>query len=167
MPFAVTQRERDHRDPPIRQSPPQPFPCFAPPLPFSLSNQSQVEEELLPEFRRTSASIAVCVNQLRNKSSAEQHTYQVWSLCKIIQFIFICYWILRIYGHNSPIYDEYQTQSAKGLTHLRKQAHQDDSNDSTPQPICEFQVIFPLLRIRMNQHKPYFPVKGSQLETPI
>ena len=37
--FAVTQRERDHRDPPIRQSPPpQPFPCFAPPLPFSLSN---------------------------------------------------------------------------------------------------------------------------------
>ena len=86
--LAVTQRERDHRDPPIRQSPPQPFPCFAPPLPFSLSNQSQVKKELLPEFTRTSASIAVCVNQLRNKSSAGQHTHQVWSLCKIIHFIF-------------------------------------------------------------------------------
>ena len=29
----------------------------------------------------------------------------------------------------------------------RKQAHQEDSND-TPQPICEFQVDFPLLWIK-------------------
>ena len=32
-------------------------------------------------------------------------------------------------------------------------SHQDDSND-TPQPICQFQVSFPLLRIRINQDKP-------------
>ena len=43
--------------------------------------------------------------------------------------------------HNSPIYDEYQTQSAKVLTLLWELAHQDDSND-TPQPICEYQVDF-------------------------
>ena len=50
-------------------------------------------------------------------------------------------------AHNSPIYDEYQTQLAKVLTLLWKRAHQDDSND-TPQPICEFQVDFPLLWIK-------------------
>ena len=48
--------------------------------------------------------------------------------------------------HNSPIYDECQTQSAWVLTLPWKRAHQDNSND-TPQPICEFQVGFPLLRI--------------------
>ena len=40
------------------------------------------------------------------------------------------------HGHNSPIYDEYETQYAKVLTLPRKQAHQDDSNNP-PQPICE------------------------------
>ena len=49
--------------------------------------------------------------------------------------------------HNSPIYDEYQTQSAKVLTLLWKRAPQDDSND-TPQPIRECQVDFPLLWIK-------------------
>ena len=44
--------------------------------------------------------------------------------------------------HNSPIYDEYQTQSAWVLTLPWKRAHQDDSND-TPQIISEFQVNFP------------------------
>jgi len=48
--------------------------------------------------------------------------------------------------HNSPIYDECQTQSA-GVLALRKQAHQEDSNN-TPQPICDFQVGFPLLWIK-------------------
>ena len=56
-------------------------------------------------------------------------------------------------SHNSPIYDECQTQSAWVLALPRKQAHQDNSND-TRQPICEFQVSFPLLRIRINQDKP-------------
>ena len=46
-------------------------------------------------------------------------------------------------GHNSPIYDECQLQSAWVLALPWKRAHQDDSND-TPQPICEFQVGFPL-----------------------
>ena len=50
-------------------------------------------------------------------------------------------------AHNSPIYDECQTQSAWGLALPRERAHQDDSND-TPQPICEFQVDFPLLWIK-------------------
>ena len=49
--------------------------------------------------------------------------------------------------HNSPIYDECQTQSAKVLALPWKRAHQDDSND-TPQPIGEFQVDFPLLWIK-------------------
>ena len=49
--------------------------------------------------------------------------------------------------HNSQIYDEYQTQSAKVLTLLWKRAHQDDSNDS-PQPISECQVDFSLLWIK-------------------
>ena len=50
-----------------------------------------------------------------------------------------------------PICDECQTQSAI-VWPLPKPAHQDDSND-TPQPICEFQVSFLLLRIRTNQDK--------------
>ena len=49
--------------------------------------------------------------------------------------------------HNSPIYDECQTQPAWVLTMSRERAHQDNSND-TPQLICEFQVSFPLLRIK-------------------
>ena len=56
-------------------------------------------------------------------------------------------------AHNSPIYDECQTQSAWVLALPRERAHQDDSND-TLQPICECQVSFPLLRIRINQDKP-------------
>ena len=39
-------------------------------------------------------------------------------------------------AHNSLIYDEGQTQSALVLALLRKQAYQDDSND-TPLPIGE------------------------------
>ena len=42
---------------------------------------------------------------------------------------------------------------SKGLALPWKQAHQDDSKD-TPQPICECQVSFPLLRIRINQDNP-------------
>ena len=53
----------------------------------------------------------------------------------------------EIMRHNSPIYDECQTQWAKVLTLPWKRAHQDDSND-TPQPICECQVDFPLLWIK-------------------
>ena len=49
--------------------------------------------------------------------------------------------------HNSPIYDECQTQSAWVLALPWERTHQDDSND-TPQPICEFQVNFPLLWIK-------------------
>ena len=49
-------------------------------------------------------------------------------------------------AHKSLIHDEGQTQSALVLALLRKQAYQDDSND-TPQAICEFQVDFPLLWI--------------------
>ena len=49
--------------------------------------------------------------------------------------------------HNSPIYNECQTQVSIGI------AHRDDSND-TPQPICECQVSFPLLEIRINQDDP-------------
>ena len=49
--------------------------------------------------------------------------------------------------HNSPIYDESQTQFAWVLVLPWERAHQDDSND-TPLPICEFQVSFPLLRIK-------------------
>ena len=47
-----------------------------------------------------------------------------------------------------------------------QRAHQDDSND-TPQPICECQVSFPILWIRINQDKPWSTVKGSQLDTHI
>ena len=54
---------------------------------------------------------------------------------------------ISIIPHNSPIYDECQTQSAWVLTLSRKRAHLDDSKD-TPQPICEFQVDFPLLWIK-------------------
>ena len=53
-------------------------------------------------------------------------------------------------AYNSPIYDDCKSQSAWVLTLSQKQAHQDDSNH-TQQPICEFQVSFPLLRIRINQ----------------
>ena len=49
--------------------------------------------------------------------------------------------------HNSPNDDKYQTQSAKVLALLWKQAHQDDWKD-TPQPIVECQVSFLLLRIK-------------------
>ena len=42
---------------------------------------------------------------------------------------------------------ECQTWSEKVLALPRERAHQDDSND-TPQPICEFQVGFPLLWIK-------------------
>ena len=49
--------------------------------------------------------------------------------------------------HNSPIYNECQTQSAWVLALPWELAHQDDSND-TPQPICEFQVGFHLLLIK-------------------
>ena len=55
--------------------------------------------------------------------------------------------------HNSPIYDECQTQKAKVLALLWERAHRDDSND-TPQPIGECQVSFPLLGIRINQDNP-------------
>ena len=42
--------------------------------------------------------------------------------------------------HNSPICDEYQTQSVSmGFGTAMKKAHQDDFND-TPQHISEFQV---------------------------
>ena len=50
-------------------------------------------------------------------------------------------------GHNSPIYDECQTQSAWVLALPWERAHQDNSND-TPQHMCEFQVCFPLLWIK-------------------
>ena len=36
----------------------------------------------------------------------------------------------------------------------RKQANQDDSNDTPQSIVCEFQVSFLLLRIRINQDKP-------------
>ena len=55
--------------------------------------------------------------------------------------------------HSSPIYNKCPTQSAWVLALPQERAHQDDSND-TPQPMCEFQVSFPLLRIRINQDKP-------------
>ena len=48
--------------------------------------------------------------------------------------------------HNSPIYDECQTQSPWVLALPYERAHQDNQKD-TPQPICEFQVDFPLLWI--------------------
>ena len=50
--------------------------------------------------------------------------------------------------------------ASKCLDTAMKRAHQNDSND-TPQPICEFQVVFPLLRIRINQDNPKPTVKGS------
>ena len=55
--------------------------------------------------------------------------------------------LIRTRYHNSPIFDECQTQSAKVLTLPWKRANQDHSND-TPQPICESQVDFPLLWIK-------------------
>ena len=60
--------------------------------------------------------------------------------------------------HNSPIFDEYQTQSAEVLGLPWKWAHQDDSND-TPQPIRECQVDFPLhcgLRLIMVYPNPQY-----------
>ena len=50
-------------------------------------------------------------------------------------------------GHNTPIYDECQTQQAKDLTLLWERAHWDNSND-TPQSIGGCQVDFPLLWIK-------------------
>ena len=41
----------------------------------------------------------------------------------------------------------------------RERARYDDLND-TPQPICDFQVSFPLLKIGINQDKPQ-TTKGS------
>ena len=57
------------------------------------------------------------------------------------------HFLMTITQHNSPIYDECQTQKAKVLTLPWKWAHQVDSND-TPQPIGECQVIFPLLWVK-------------------
>ena len=48
------------------------------------------------------------------------------------------------------------------MTLSQNQAHQYDPKD-IQQPICEFQASFPLLRIRINQDKPWSTVKGSQL----
>ena len=56
---------------------------------------------------------------------------------------------IDISSHNSPIYDECQTWSAWVLALPRKRAHQDYSND-TSQPICEFQVKFPLIKAYPN-----------------
>ena len=50
-------------------------------------------------------------------------------------------------GHNFPIHDECQTQSAKVLALPRKWAYQDNTND-TLQPTCEFLVGFPLRWIK-------------------
>ena len=55
---------------------------------------------------------------------------------------------------------------SKGFDTAMRTAHQDDSNN-TPQSMCEFQVVFPLLWMRINQDNPFFTVKGSQLETHI
>ena len=74
-----------------------------------------------------------------------------WSTC--------CDWLwLRCHsilwkGPTTLHYDECKTQSAWVLTLPWKRALQDDSY-YTPQPISEFQVGFPLLRIRINQDKP-------------
>ena len=46
----------------------------------------------------------------------------------------------------SPIYEDSQGQSAMVLALLWEPAHQEDFNDNT-QPICEFQVGFPVLWI--------------------
>ena len=50
-------------------------------------------------------------------------------------------------AHNSPIYDECHPQFAWVLVLSWERADQDDSNN-TPQPICEFQVSFPILWIK-------------------
>ena len=55
--------------------------------------------------------------------------------------------VSSIWVHNSPIYDECQTQQAMVLTLPWKRVRQDDSND-TPQPIGECQVSFPLLWVK-------------------
>ena len=68
----------------------------------------------------------------------KQHTRQGWGL-------------LRDGVHNSPIYNKCQTQPVKVLTLLWKRTHQDYSND-TPQPICESQVSFSSLWIRIIIH---------------
>ena len=58
--------------------------------------------------------------------------------------------LLMIAKHNSPIYDECQTQSAKVLVELPpKQANQNNSCDN-PQQIRKFQLLW----IRINQDKP-------------
>ena len=49
---------------------------------------------------------------------------------------------VTIIGHNSPTYDEWQTQSAKVLALPQERAHR-ESNDSTPQAISEFQSRLP------------------------
>ena len=45
-------------------------------------------------------------------------------------------------------------------TAMKTGAHQDESND-TPQPMGEFYISFSLLRIKINQDKPYSTVKRS------
>ena len=60
--------------------------------------------------------------------------------------------------HQSPIYDECQTQSAKVLARPWERAHQDIFNN-TSQPMFEFQLGF-LLWIR--QDKPTATLKGGQ-----
>ena len=65
--------------------------------------------------------------------------------------------------HYAPVYNQYQTKSAKVLKQAWKQVYQEDSND-TPQPIFEFQESFPLLL-----NKPGFSwstVKGNWPQAP-
>ena len=69
-------------------------------------------------------------------------------------------WSILETEHNSPIYDERQTQSAWVLALPWERAHQNDSND-TPQPICEFQVDFPFLWIKAYSGLSQSLVKGS------
>ena len=55
-------------------------------------------------------------------------------------------------SRNFPVYDKCLTQLAKVLALPPEWAYQDDSSN-TPQHMCEFQVSFPLLRIRINLDK--------------
>ena len=66
---------------------------------------------------------------------------------KLFQVVQRCPNCVTMTGHKSPIYDECKTQSAWLLALPWERAHQDNSND-TSQPICECQVVFPLLWIK-------------------
>ena len=67
---------------------------------------------------------------------------------------FLSYYLPDInFPRNSPIYDEYQIQTEKVPYLPCKQTHQGDSNN-TQQPMCYFQVRFPLLRMRMYLDEP-------------